>query len=342
MVELIETYEVEKTCEYREERYRVRDNGAIMRLAKQGKRKRPLDGKWTFGKPDKQKGYLYFSSASVHRIVATAFHGEQPSEKHVVDHIDTNKKNNRPENLRWITRLDNILLNPITLSRVIYKYGSIDNFLADPSKPNDGELEQNFEWMRTVTKEESENTRKNLLNWASEGKAPSGGQLGEWIFEQSGQRKDPNRFEEPLLPSMTSNAFQKNWSAPSRFPSCPIEISPHPIAEYYKGLEIDSLFFENSSYRAKVIKKLMMDADNNILVLYAIEYTNNEKRWGIMKIIYKQGKFIHEIVPNYNGSLSHYNFEDTENHFMAIINGKKWTPLYDSQGRKFKRDYMPL
>ena len=45
----------------------------------------------------------------VHRIVATAFHGEQPSEKHIVDHIDTNRRNNRAENLRWITRLDNLL-----------------------------------------------------------------------------------------------------------------------------------------------------------------------------------------------------------------------------------------
>ena len=42
--------------------------------------------------------------------------------------------------------------------------------LKNPSKPIDGELEQNFEWMRTVTKEESENTRKNLENWAKEGK----------------------------------------------------------------------------------------------------------------------------------------------------------------------------
>ena len=35
----------------------------------------------------------------VHRIVATAFHGEQPSVKHIVDHIDTNRRNNRVENL---------------------------------------------------------------------------------------------------------------------------------------------------------------------------------------------------------------------------------------------------
>ena len=59
----------------------------------------------------------------------------------------------------------------------------------------DGELEQNFEWMRTVTKEESDNTRKNLINWAKEGKIPKGGQLGEWIFNQE-------IFQEPSTPTL--------------------------------------------------------------------------------------------------------------------------------------------
>ena len=82
MNDLLEIFESEKTCEYRGEIYQVRDNGAIYRLRRENKRKRPLDEKWTFGKPDTQKGYLNFSSQTVHRIVATAFHGIQPSEKH--------------------------------------------------------------------------------------------------------------------------------------------------------------------------------------------------------------------------------------------------------------------
>lgn len=47
-------------------------------------------------------------------FIATAFHGEPPSPQYVVDHIDTNCRNNRPENLRWLTRLENALMNPIT------------------------------------------------------------------------------------------------------------------------------------------------------------------------------------------------------------------------------------
>ena len=101
----------EVTCTYRGETYRVRDNGAVFRLCRNDARIRPLDEKWTFGRVNKKRGYTLLSSVPVHRIVATAFHGPQPSKNHVVDHIDTNRQNNRPENLRWVTRLENILFN---------------------------------------------------------------------------------------------------------------------------------------------------------------------------------------------------------------------------------------
>ncbi len=155
MNELLDIFEIEKTCEYRGEIYHVRNNGAIYRSRNLNKRKRPLDEKWTFGNPSSQSGYMNISSETVHRIVATAFHGQPPTIKHVVDHIDTNKRNNRPENLRWLTQIENLLLNHTTLSRLIFSYGSIDNFFNDPSKPLNGRLDSNFDWMRTVSKEES-------------------------------------------------------------------------------------------------------------------------------------------------------------------------------------------
>ena len=235
--DLIDIYELEKTCEYRGEIYHVRDNSSVLRCQKLNKRKRPLDEKWTFGKPCKNKGYMTFSSETVHRIVATAFHGTQPSEKHIVDHIDTNKKNNRPKNLRWVTRLENILLNPITLSRIIFKYGSIDNFLSNPSNPIDGELEQNFEWMRTVTKEESDNTRANLIRWAEQGKIPKGGSLGEWVFYNSNTEIEIE--ESSLSESITKNAIQKNWKTKSEFPKCPTKINDDSI----EGIQHQTLPF---------------------------------------------------------------------------------------------------
>ena len=41
----------------------------------------------------------------VHRLVAKAFLEPPPSEKHtIVNHIDGDRANNRPENLKWVTR----------------------------------------------------------------------------------------------------------------------------------------------------------------------------------------------------------------------------------------------
>jgi len=279
---LFDINEPEKICEYRGETYRVRENGSIYRLQKRNKRKRPLDEKWTFGTLDKQYGYWNFASEKVHRIVATAYHGKQPSEKHVVDHIDTNRKNNRPDNLRWITRLENILLNPITLSRIIFKYGSIDNFLANPSKPIDGELEQNFDWMRTVTKEESDNTRKNLENWAKEGKIPKGGQLGEWIFKQE-IYATPSNPEPNYILSKTPNAAQRIIfynDKPNEFPCTPRNIESNPLKTYYENLNIGKVFFRNRNGDYVVVNSGFSKDRQSIYILTRADYVYRENKDG--------------------------------------------------------------
>ena len=166
---LIDLFDEEKTCEYRGEVYSVRDNGAVMRHPREGKRLRPLDNKWTFGKTDIQKGYPIISSTPVHRIVATAFLGEAPSKSHVVDHIDTNRQNNRPSNLRWVTRLENIVLNEITRKKLELLCGcSIEDILSDLSILRNKQLTPNFEWMKAVSKEEAEKTLASWRNWANE------------------------------------------------------------------------------------------------------------------------------------------------------------------------------
>lgn len=76
--------------------------------------------------------------------------------QHIVDHIDTNRQNNRPENLRWLTKLENILNNPITVKRIIFHCGSREAFLKDPSiLENHMNEDLNFVWMKTVTPEEA-------------------------------------------------------------------------------------------------------------------------------------------------------------------------------------------
>ena len=282
MDNLFDIYEPEKICEYRGETYHVRENGSIFRCSKPNKRKRPLDEKWTFGNPCKQQGYMNFSSETVHRIVATAFHGNQPSEIHVVDHIDTNRKNNRPENLRWITRLENILLNPISLSKLIFKYGSINNFLSNPSKPIDGELDQNFDWMRTVTKEESENTLINLLNWSKEGKIPSGGQLGEWIFNQEINQETSTPSLNYIL-SNTPNAAQRIVfynEKPNEFPCTPKIIESNPLKTYYENLKEGKIFFRNHNGEYVVVKSGFSRDRQSIYILTRADYVYRENKDG--------------------------------------------------------------
>ena len=131
---LLHQYDRELKTSYRGETYVVRDNGAVYRLRRLSSRKRPLDEVWTFGTPSAATGYMQLGSEVVHRIVATAFHGEQPSDKHIVDHIDTNRRNNRPENLRWLTRLENVLLNPVTRRRIEIACGSIEAFLENRAR----------------------------------------------------------------------------------------------------------------------------------------------------------------------------------------------------------------
>ncbi len=187
--QLLNDYERELVCQYKGETYSVRDNGSVLRHPKTNKKPRPTDNKWTFGKYNVKTGYAEIAGERVHRIVATAFHGVAPSSQHVVDHIDTNRRNNRPENLRWITKLENILLNPITVKKIEFACDSIEEFLKDPSKLRQSYIDKDFEWMRTVTKEEASASLERMLGWAKNDTPSYGGSLGEWIYRRSLPKK---------------------------------------------------------------------------------------------------------------------------------------------------------
>lgn len=45
----------------------------------------------------------------VHRLIAAAWLPPQPSPRHEIDHRDENRANNRPDNLRWVTKRQNAL-----------------------------------------------------------------------------------------------------------------------------------------------------------------------------------------------------------------------------------------
>jgi hypothetical protein len=281
---LLDQFDKELEIEYRGEMYRVRDNGSVCRQRRPNERTRPLDEIWTFGWANASTGYMQIGAVVVHRIVATAFRGEQPSEKHIVDHIDTNRRNNRVENLRWITRLDNLLQNPITRRRIELAYGSLDEFVNNPSAPLNSKA--NFDWMRTVSKQEAQESRERLLRWAESDQSPKGGVLGDWIY---GARRDEPVVEETLdVQSPTPNAIQRSWKTPTEFVMCPDNIC---LTEYAGRLEPGTVFVRNKFGQSLVVTAAEGDG---LLSVVCHSPENSVKEWSVAKVIIENGKFVHE------------------------------------------------
>jgi HNH endonuclease len=318
-----EDFDKEIECFYKEERYGVRDNGAVLRYPINGKKKRPTDNNWTFGKLNLKSGYLEIVAVRIHRIVATAFHGEPPTKEHVVDHIDTNKQNNRPENLRWVTRLENILLNPITAKRIEIICGSVEAFLADPSKFKNKFPDPNYEWMCTVSKEEAQISLERMLSWAKSNNPSNGGSLGEWVYNRGTSSQPTNFIEEDvveLINSLTPNAVQKvqNWKTPSEFPCCPQEKSEHPIANYISNVSIGAIFSRNQ-YTSSIVEQFAISKDENKLWIMCKSGEENPiKPYALAEVTYQNDVYIHNSLGTF------FEKNGAEKQF-TLIQGLEWT-----------------
>lgn len=337
MDNLIDTYKEIRECDYKDEHYSVRDNGAIMRHPK-GDRKRPYDGKWTFGNKDIKTGYMTAMGVRVHIVVATAFLGANDSTKMVVDHIDTNRCNNRPENLRWLTRLENILLNDFTRKKVEFICGSIENFLATPQLLFGHESEDaNFVWMRTVTKEEAENTLLHMKQLAARPTIalPHGQKIGAWIYQSVQQREEESlrkvlhmteeesnqNFEQEIkkqpTPYQTKRklAAQIGWSPHSEpdFPCCPNVVSDNPLKNYLDNMHKGEDFV-TTTYGKSTIHDFTLFEDKIIVVTHIPE---GVKSWGMAEVTWDGTKFVHSSKGTFFA----------ENGVMAaftIAQGKEW------------------
>lgn len=263
---------------YRGEQYLVRDNGAVCRVRRPNGRKRPLDGVWTFGNQCRTNGYRRISGSVVHKIVATAFYGEQPSPSHVVDHLDTNRRNNRVENLRWATRLENIVSNPKTFRRIEQKWGSIEAMLQDPKRAEKADPLSNRSWMP----ERAE---------AAVYRAPA----------------DTNSY--------TPLAIQRNWKTPNAFPLCPDEISDQPLKSYLMQLQVGSIFSHNK-YGETLVEVAALSEDG-IFLSVVTKICDGVKGWGLAKISFEEGKFVHEAHGTF------FTPEGAEKKHFELI-GMKW------------------
>jgi hypothetical protein len=317
----INDFERQEDCVYKSELYSVRDNGAVFRHSRKNKPLRKLDNQWTFGTLNNY-GYLLISSEVVHRIVAYAFLGEPPSVKqNIVDHIDTNRQNNRPENLRWLTKLENILLNPITYKRIIFHCESIEAFLENPAILKDCvDKDPNFEWMRAVTPEEAQTSWNRLQSWANkEYSDPSSkeAKLGEWIFG-NGRSTIPTSLKEDTIISKTPNAIQKNWKTPSEFPHCPQTFSDHPIETYLNNLEIGSVFSSNQISNS-IVKAVAISEDKTSLWIKCKSSDGQAiKPWSVALVTIEKNLYVHT-------SLGSFFKGDGAEKAFTLAQGLEWT-----------------
>ncbi len=318
----VEDFSQEVQCFYKERHYSVRDNGAVLRYPLDGKRQRPTDNNWSFGKLNIKTGYLEIASVRIHRIVASAFHGEAPTKEHVVDHIDTNKQNNRPDNLRWVTRLENILLNPITARRIEIVCGSVEAFLADPSKFRDKFPDPNYEWMCAVSIQEAQVSKGRLLAWAKSDKQLQGRSLGEWIYNRSVSNQLASNVEDELefINSLTPKAVQnaRNWKTPSEFPCSPQENTHNPIADYTANLNVGDVFFRNQ-YTSSIIERFAISKDENTLWIMCKSGDGNPiKPYALAEITYQNDVFVHNSLGTFFEKVG------AEKQF-TLVQGLEWT-----------------
>lgn len=321
----INEYTQEKHCIYKDEEYLVRDNGAVLRKARPTCRVRKLDNEWTFGKENAKTGYLEIASERVHRIVAMAFLGDPPTKEHIVDHIDTNRQNNRPNNLRWITRLENVVLNEITRKRIEYRTGvNIFDFLANPAKYRDCFDDPDFNWMRSVTETEAKACLENTRNWIQNKERKTNEKrtlkLGEWIYKSHDPYMSRTQHysiqeESNITASLTAMAKQKNWKIPTEFKCCPKFKTENAIGDYLNNLSEEKVFSINQYGESRIVKYAPIGDDAIVVITLSPKAI---KPFALAKITFEETYFLHTSLGTF------FTEEGVEKQY-ALAQGLEWT-----------------
>lgn len=341
---LIDEYILERTCTYKGETYRVRDNGAIYRQSRPEGRHRKDDDNWTFGEKNETTGYMYIGQHRVHIIVATAFHGENDSKIYVVDHIDTNRCNNRAENLRWLTRLENVLLNEETCRKITYLCGGdIMKFINNPSCLRDLAGDPDISWMRSVSPEEAKAAYARVQ--AIKSQTPKHVQKEEHIENEEQKRQEQAeaiawnrtqnndwRFTAPKQPIShipdpvftkalyPETALQKDWKTPTEFLCCPTNSSDTPLEDYYSNLAIGRIFTQNRYGKYEVLDFAKLENDKTLLVATKSCQDNGfggAMSYGLAKIYHSGFQFLHESIRTFYS-------EDGVRKQFTLLQGKEW------------------
>lgn len=344
--DLLEVFDRETQCEYKDRQYLVRDNGAICRLPKEGCRPSKMDNVWSFGTKNPDNGYMIFTgNIRVHQVVCTAFHGPEPQPHMVVDHIDTNRCNNRPENLRWLTRLENALNNDVTRKKIIYLCGSVEAFIENPAILRTKALPPDVSWMKTVTKEEAAACKKHIDEWAKmDSKSQGTGKgLGDWVFsdeemaearkwnggqilpdykpwaQQKAEIEEMNQRiwekEHALKDSLTPGAKQLDWKTPTEFPQIPQEITDTPLKDYLARLPKGAIYTRNQWGESPVYDAAMAEDGTHLAVVTEISGATN---YALSEVYFQDGFFVHKSIRTF------FTEEGAQKYFAESL-GREWT-----------------
>jgi len=214
------------------------------------------------------------------------------------------------------------LLNPITARRIETVCGSVEAFLANPSKFRDKFPDPNYEWMCAVSIQEAKVSKERLLGWAQNDKPLQGGFLGDWIYNRglSSQSSVIVEDELELINSLTPNAVQKsrNWKTPSEFPYCPHETTNNPIAEYFANLNVGYVFSRNQ-YMSSIIECFAIsESGDTLLILSKSGNEDSVIHYFLAEITFQNNVFVHNSVGTF------FEKDGAEKQF-TLSQGLEWT-----------------
>lgn len=286
-------YTGERACTFEGREYLVRDNGAVKRLPKQGSRNTKNDDIWTFGQLD-SAGYLTHAGVRVHRIVAMAFLGEKPRPDMVIDHKDTIKVNNRPSNLHYVTRFENLVNNPLTRGKLEHAVGlPIEKILEDLSLLHELRLPPSLAWVKTVSQSEALMIKSKMDKLVSR----------------------PLTYPKDTAESNHSYAIQAfDWFPLGAFPCCP-QHEKSSLKEYAERLVKGKPVFQHSC-RMYLTEEYAISEDGTILAIKCIDFKAT-KKYILITITYHSGKFIHKCDRFFD--------EDGLEKYYTLSLGKEWT-----------------
>ena len=202
--------------------------------------------------------------------------------------------------MRWVTRLENILINPITVKKIELATGHrIEEILEDISLLRDADLPQNVKWMTQVTEAESRLALASYLKWAKK------------------DMKNDNyvRTEHlPYIESLTPHAARvEQWHVNGYFPLVE-KCSVNSLKEYLSVISKGAELFVSVPYRI-VAEKAEIAPDGKSLMI--ICKCGGVKPYALMKVEVLDEFFVHSyrMFFGYDGAEKYY----------ELSLGRKWT-----------------